>query len=455
MHHEHVSIGGGDLEPWFMSSFLNVVAEMDTSQATGDALSPLHKLLESFPIGASEVSLIAAAGNTAASSAASASASVAADSPQIQRYSGWLSPLSNGLEEVLGFLQHGLDKLHIPYSYGFSIVLLTFIVRSATFPLTKRQVEVSMATQKLKPSIDRIKQRYGEDKERIQQETARLYELTKINPLAGCLPSLASIPIFFGLYYSLTNVANEGALDKQSFLWIPSLAGPTTLAARRAGAGIAWLYPFTDGHPPIGWHDAILYCIVPTLLVGMQYVSTALITPPPTEDKNKTKDQKQQEMISQALIKVLPLMLGWFSLNVPAGLGLYYFSNICIVTLQQVYLRKWGGADVSAFDLPEEKYGVSKRRLQMMDEKAPDVLLAPVSEENPDSSLVLVNEEEQDQSAQPTTALASSSLPAAAGIVDYDAIASRRCKRKRLVPAPGSLAAATAAATAAAAAAET
>lgn len=52
---------------------------------------------------------------------------------------------------------------------------------------------------------------------------------------AGCLPSLATIPIFIGLYNSLTNVANSGRLDSQGFFWLPSLAGPTSLAARQAG----------------------------------------------------------------------------------------------------------------------------------------------------------------------------------------------------------------------------
>ena len=52
---------------------------------------------------------------------------------------------------------------------------------------------------------------------------------------AGCLPSLATIPVFIGLYNSLTNVANSGRLDAQGFFWLPSLAGPTSLAARQAG----------------------------------------------------------------------------------------------------------------------------------------------------------------------------------------------------------------------------
>jgi YidC/Oxa1 family membrane protein insertase len=87
------------------------------------------------------------------------------------------------------------------------------------------QVESALAVQALKPRVDLIKDRFGDDKDKIQKETSVLYEQAGVNPLAGCLPTLATIPIFIGLYSSLTNVANDGLLDTQGFYWIPSLAG--------------------------------------------------------------------------------------------------------------------------------------------------------------------------------------------------------------------------------------
>ena len=389
----------------------------------------------------------------AASTAIDASNAVeAADqaSTTLTRYDGWLSPLSNTLEKVLGVIQHGLDTLHVPYSYGFSIILLTAFVRLATFPLTKKQVEVAMAAQQLKPTIDRIKRRYGDDKAKIQEETARLYELTQINPLAGCLPSLASVPIFLGLYYSLGNVANEGALDDQGFFWIPSLAGPTSLAARSSGSGTAWLLPFVDGHPPIGWANATPYLILPVLLVVIQYVLTALITPP--KDPLAPKDENQS---LQILTKFLPLFLGWFALNVPAGLTLYYFSNISLVSAQQIYLRKLGGATVDlGIDLPEEKYGVGRRSIRTQDE------LKIEAEASATSEVVLVDD---DALKMQNTGNGSSSeisengtaTGASTGMMfqeqkeeqleqeeaeegEVEEKINRICKRKRLVPAPGS-----------------
>ena len=105
-------------------------------------------------------------------------------------------------------------------------------------------------------------------------------------------------------------------------------AGPVSLAARAGGSGIEWLYPLVDGAPPIGWDDATSYLILPVLLVIAQYASTAIISPvDPNEEKPLTQT---------LLIAGLPLMIGWFSLNVPAGLSLYYFSNSIFTSAQQV-----------------------------------------------------------------------------------------------------------------------
>jgi hypothetical protein len=89
-----------------------------------------------------------------------------------------------------------------------------------------------------------------------QIETARLYKVAGVNPLAGCLPTIATIPVFIGLYKALSNAADEG-LGKEPFFWIPDLSGPTTLADRAAGSGMSWLFPLVDGAPPIGCVPAL------------------------------------------------------------------------------------------------------------------------------------------------------------------------------------------------------
>lgn len=66
----------------------------------------------------------------------------------------------------------------------------------------------------------------------------------------------------------------------EGFFWIPSLAGPTTIAARTTGSGISWIFPFVDGSPPLGWGDTAAYLVLPVLLIASQYVSMQLMQPP-------------------------------------------------------------------------------------------------------------------------------------------------------------------------------
>eukprot|EP00873_Tetraselmis_striata_P009006 jgi/Tetstr1/429270/TSEL_019188.t1 len=261
-----------------------------------------------------------------------ADAAPAAEVAAPERQTGPLTPLANVFESVLKLLDQGLESAHVPYSYGFAIIMLTILVKAATFPLTKKQVESTMAMQTIQPRVKELQERYKNDNERLQMETARLYKDAGVNPLAGCLPTIATIPVFIGLYRALSNAADDGLLT-ESFFWIPSLGGPTTIAARNAGSGSNWLFPLVDGHPPIGWHDALCYLVLPVVLVISQSVSQRIMQP-----QQQTTDPAQQQ--TQAILKFLPLMIGWFSLNVPSGLTLYWITNNILTTAQSVFLRK-------------------------------------------------------------------------------------------------------------------
>ena len=208
-------------------------------------------------------------------------------------------------------------------------------MKLATYPLTKKQMASTIALQALQPQVKAIQERLkGRPPEEAQVEVARLYKEAGVNPLAGCLPTLVTLPVWIGLYRALSNVADEGLL-KEGWFWIPSLAGPTSLAAQKAGSGTSWLFPFVDGAPPIGWSAASSYLILPVLLVVSQAVTQKLMAPPTPPEGADSSTQS-----TQAILKFLPLMIGWFSLNVPAGLTLYWFTNNLLSTAQQAYLKK-------------------------------------------------------------------------------------------------------------------
>ena len=123
-------------------------------------------------------------------------------------------------------------------------------MKLVTFPLTKKQIEGSVNMQALQPKVKELQAMYANDPERLQMETARLYKEANFNPLAGCLPTFATLPVFIGLYRALSNASVEGLLQ-DGFYWIPSLGGPATIEMRNDGAGFSWLFPLVDGRRPL------------------------------------------------------------------------------------------------------------------------------------------------------------------------------------------------------------
>ena len=306
----------------------------DNAAAAGDAAAAIADAAAAMDAAAAGDAAAAAA---AAAADAAAAAPAAAEAPVELIKSagpGPLTPIANFLEGTLKTLDAGLEALHVPYSYGFAIILLTCIVKAVTFPLSKQQIESSTKIQKLQPRIKALQEQYRNDPEELQLATARLYKAADVNPLAGCLPAFATLPVFIGLYRALTNAANEGLLT-DGFFWLPSLAGPSSFAVKNGG-GLSWLFPFVDGHPPIGWAEAGDYLALPLVLIASQYASQKILSPeqPKTEGENPAADQ------TQAILKFLPLMIGWFSLNVPSGLTLYWFTNNIITVATTVVLRK-------------------------------------------------------------------------------------------------------------------
>ena len=139
--------------------------------------------------------------------------------------------------------------------------------------------------------------------------------------------------MFIGLYRALTNAASDGLLT-DAFFFIPSLGGPSSMADNSSGRGLGWLLPLTDGAPPIGWHDALAYLSLPVLLVVSQFASQKIMQPPNPDPSAAS---------ANAILKFLPFMVGWFALNVPSGLTLYWLINNLLTTAQTVYLRNTVG----------------------------------------------------------------------------------------------------------------
>lgn len=261
-----------------------------------------------------------------AAATAGAAADVATDAAVETTKIGVWKTFVNTIESLITLLHNGLAGVGIPGAYGISIILFTVGVKALTFPLNFRQMESTMKMQALAPRLKKIQADYKDNPAVLNQMTSDLYRNENVNPLAGCLPVFAQFPVWIALYRSVLNLAADNLLD-EPFLWLPSLQGPVS----KTGQGLSvWLYPLVDGAPPVGWHDALCYLILPVLLVVSQFYSQKLISP-------QTNDPQQQQ--ANAIFKFMPLLIGWFSLNVPSGLGIYWVTNNLLSTLQTLYIR--------------------------------------------------------------------------------------------------------------------
>jgi len=251
-----------------------------------------------------------------------AGATVLTDAPE----RGIWGKFVNMLAVILVSLDRRLESVGIPYSFGFAIILFTVIVRVATFPLNMQQIRSSKAMQELQPKMKEMQEKYKGDREKLAQEQMKLYKEHGVNPLGGCLPMLVQMPIWFALYRSLLQLSREGLLN-DGFFWIPSLAGPVSDYNQGLSS---WLFPFVDGAPPIGWSAAIAYLILPILLVVSQLYMQQMMTP--------TTDDPQQASM-QSIMKIMPLMFGYFALIVPSGLTLYWFTSNILAMGQQYFTK--------------------------------------------------------------------------------------------------------------------
>jgi YidC/Oxa1 family membrane protein insertase len=233
-------------------------------------------------------------------------------------------------------LGHGIiQNFGIDNTYGYSIILFTILIKALTLPLTTTQLESTTRMQKLAPLQEKIKARYPNpaDEQTRNQLLSQLFQTANVNPLAGCFPALVQIPVFISLYRALQNLVAENKLD-EPFLWIPDLQGPTYNAP--PGQTLDWIKSVATGEPLLGIHDTLCFLSIPLILYISQSISSKVLQPP--EDSNKVNTE--QEEFAKGLTKNLPFIIAFFSLNVPAGLALYWIINNVLTTAITVSVKK-------------------------------------------------------------------------------------------------------------------
>lgn len=237
------------------------------------------------------------------------------------------------MAKALIWLDEMLQRFGGPYHWGFAIILFTIIIKVVTFPLTLTQIRGMEAQKALQPKIQELQKKYGKDRERLSREQMKLYQEAGVNPLSGCLPLIVQMPILFGLYAAL--VALGPYLGEQPFFFIPDLGFPAYTR------GMSWITEFAKAGTAVpagmeylgksGYYLLIAYLILPILLMATQFVMQKWMTPaPPTGGS----EGGMAGMTKQVGL-MMTFMFGFFTLQVPAGLTLYWVTSNGLQMLQQ------------------------------------------------------------------------------------------------------------------------
>jgi len=217
-------------------------------------------------------------------------------------------------------------------NFGFAIVALTIIVRLVILPLTLKQLRASKtmseAMRAIQPKLQQIKKKYAKDRQKLQQETMKLYKEAGVSPM-GCLSSpmlvslLIQLPIFIAVYRAIIRAL---ATTPQDFLGLSEDLYSWSVLHQALPVSGKFLWLDLSSPDP--------YLLIPILVGGTMWVSQKMITQHGTDP--------QQESMQRMMQLMMPLMFGFICLTLPSGLGLYFVISTIFSVVVQYYIYGWG-----------------------------------------------------------------------------------------------------------------
>ena len=228
---------------------------------------------------------------------------------------GWFYFLTKPIFYVLHWI-HGVVG-----NYGIAILILTLLVKLAFFPLADKSYRAMAQMKKLQPAMTEMRERYGDDKVKMNQELMALYKKEKVNPVSGCLPIIIQIPVFFALYKVL--FVTIEMRHAPFFGWIHDLSAPDPTSI----VNLFGLLPFTPPH--------FLMIGVWPLIMGFTMWLQTKLNPQPTDP------------VQAKVMQFLPLMFIFLFVTFPAGLVIYWSWNNTLSIAQQWAIMKRMGVKAS------------------------------------------------------------------------------------------------------------
>ena len=223
-------------------------------------------------------------------------------------------PLINVFEAVLTFFHNSLGV-----SWGWSIVLLTVVIRAVLIPLTVKQFHSMQRLQAHMPELKELQARYKDDKQRQQQEVMKFYQENKVNPFGSCLPLAAQLPVFISLFYMLRQSLRHDICPDLN----PAVHAAKTVPCGTHGhAGFLFITDLTNKA------TGITLVVLLVLYIGTQ-LGSSLMAAQPTMDRNQ-----------RLMMLGLPLVFVFIVIGFPAGLLVYWITTNTWTIAQQYVIKK-------------------------------------------------------------------------------------------------------------------
>lgn len=250
-------------------------------------------------------------------------------------------PLTN----ILIVIYKALVLVHFPYALGFSIIVLTIIIRLILSPFTKKQLETTRKMQDISPKIAALKEKHKDNPQKLQAETMALYKAHGINPFGSCLPTLIQIIMFPALYAVFLDFVGKNAEDTinkfNSVVYFPALkldhlTDPTFFGL-----------PLAESPASIFAAAPVLAVLIPVVTAVLQLVQTKMMFTTPKDAPKKQKGKKTepdfQSVMQKQMIFLIPATIGFAAWSFPIGLALYWNTFTVFGIIQQYRLQGWGG----------------------------------------------------------------------------------------------------------------
>lgn len=257
----------------------------------------------------------------------------------------FLGPVVN----LLVLLIKGLEAVHIPGALGFSIIILTILIRLVVWPFMATQLKSAKKMADLKPHLDELKKKHTGDKQALSKAQMDLYKEHGINPAAGCLPSLIQIPVIIALYQAIfAFFSGVNGLDRINRLLYSSswhLKSPPD--ANFFGINLTV-------KPSEFSQIGTLILLIPIITALLTFVQSKMMAPQPVkkypsdspkEKKEKAATEDAMSAVQGQMAYMMPLMIGYFAFQFPVGLAIYWNTFTIIGILQQYLLSGWGGME--------------------------------------------------------------------------------------------------------------